>query len=42
MANRDQSQEDLAEYKQIIMNFRLAGVAAASILVIGATFFHYV
>ncbi len=41
MADQDQLQEDQLEYRQIITNFRLAGVAAASILVIGATFFHY-
>ena len=41
MTSQNTLKEDQLEYRQIIMNFRLAGVAAASILVIGATFFHY-
>ena len=41
MADQDQLQEDQLEYRQIIMNFRLAGLAAVSMLIIGATFFHY-
>lgn len=42
MATNNQSQEDLAEYKQIMSNFRMAGLAAATMLITGATFFHYV
>lgn len=42
MTNRNTLKEDRLEYRQIIVNFRLAGVAAAGVLVIGATFFHLV
>jgi voltage-gated potassium channel Kch len=41
MTSQNTLKEDQLEYRQIIMNFRLAGVAALSMLVIGATFFHY-
>jgi voltage-gated potassium channel Kch len=41
MTSQNTLQEDQLEYRQIITNFRLAGLAAVSMLVIGATFFHY-
>ncbi len=42
MAEREQVDEQVAEYKEIMSNFRMAGASAFGMLVIGATFFHHV
>jgi voltage-gated potassium channel len=40
--SKNYKQQTFEEYKGVIQQFRMAGIAAMSLLTIGAVFFHYV